>query len=202
MLIFQQTQSHTNLAVILQLFGLTLVSIIPLMVMGYVTGELHSRFEGVDIFQECHWYTFPAKIRRVLPIIICGSRKMDFFKVFGNIAASRETCKQVIRIHPRKLNGKWLQLIFFIIQGVSKCILNLHDSSPIFKIDSFKNDWFIIWCITNLSKTNFTRPKRASQRFLPTKKRFSHQILAYSTYYTEIWEFDLWNKVSQLCAIN
>lgn len=67
------------------------------MVICNVTEHLHTRFDGIDIFERCDWYTFPIRIRRIFPIIIQNSQKMDFLNVFGNITVSRKTCKLVIQ---------------------------------------------------------------------------------------------------------
>lgn len=104
MKMYFQTKPELDIPVIVKLLCLTLSSIIPLLVICNALEELHTRFEEIDIFQQCKWYRYPIKIRRALPIIIVYSQNLNFIKVFGDITASRETCQRVIQI-----NIEWLK---------------------------------------------------------------------------------------------
>lgn len=95
MIRFVQIQLNINFAVTVKLICQTFASIIPFMVICNVTEHLHTRFDGIDIFERCNWYTFSIRIRRIFPVIIQNAQKMDCLNVFGNITVSRETCKLV-----------------------------------------------------------------------------------------------------------
>lgn len=105
-----QIQFNINLAVILKLICQTFASIIPFLVICNVTEHLHTRFDQIDIIERCDWYTFPIKIRRIFPIIIQNSQKMDCLNVFGNITVSRETCKLVIQSKFSQFSNNCLEL--------------------------------------------------------------------------------------------
>lgn len=81
----------------------------------YATEEVRTRFVDIDIFYQCQWYRFPLKIRKALPIIISGSQKLDFLKVFGNITASRETCRKVTLIRESNSIGTKVKILFFYL---------------------------------------------------------------------------------------
>lgn len=136
---FSQIQLNINLAVILKLICQTFASIIPFLVICNATEHLHSRFDEIDIIARCDWYTFPIKIRRIFPIIIQNSQKMDFLNVFGNITVSRETCKLVIQsnFNSNKIVGSLSRSFFsssLLYKGGSKRIFNLYHTSSILKV--------------------------------------------------------------------
>lgn len=48
-----------------------------------------------DIIGQAKWYLFPAKIQRILPLIIANVQEEVFVECFGSIACNRETFKRV-----------------------------------------------------------------------------------------------------------
>lgn len=54
---------------------------------GYASGA----FGKIDIYEQCEWYRFPAKVQRMLPMIITICHKRTVVQGFGNISCTRET---------------------------------------------------------------------------------------------------------------
>lgn len=76
---------------------LTFGTIVSFVVICSAGEELQGQFKDLNIYVRNKWYQYPAKIQRVLTIIILDSQNSDLFKV-GNITASRETFKKVCTI--------------------------------------------------------------------------------------------------------
>ena len=80
---------------------LILAVILPLLVICSGCEEVERRFSDSNIYERCDWYRYPAKVQRALPIIIIGSQNLNPFKMYGNVTASRETCKKVLNDIPK-----------------------------------------------------------------------------------------------------
>lgn len=57
-----------------------------------------NRFEAIDIYIQCKWYSFQPTIQRILPIMIISKSNEVAIKGFGNIIFNRETLENVIII--------------------------------------------------------------------------------------------------------
>lgn len=87
-----------------------------------------SRFLSInDVIYECHWYSFPEEVQRILPIIMVSAQKPVYIKGFGNILCTRENFK--------KVNGR----LFFLTGNPSA--VKWH-----FPFFPFVNQRFILGC--------------------------------------------------------
>lgn len=71
-------------------------SIASLLVATSFGEEITSRYHAIDIYQVCKWYQFPAKVQRLIPLIINGAQQSGILKGYGKTSCSRDTFKKVM----------------------------------------------------------------------------------------------------------
>lgn len=95
-------QTSPNPSILIQEACIIYWSIIALFILCNYFENICNQFDEFDFYEQCDWYTFPAKIKRFLPLIICNTIQCLFrFEGYGDISCSRETCKRVISFHFR-----------------------------------------------------------------------------------------------------
>lgn len=55
-----------------------------------------NRFD--DVLNECKWYLFPTRVKRIFLIFICETQQLTQFRGYGNIECTRQAFERVI--HP------------------------------------------------------------------------------------------------------
>lgn len=87
---------------------------------------------------QIHWYTYPYKVQRMLPMIIVNAQQPIAIKCFGSVYCERATFKQVgcKCIKCNFMTAKWIVLI----TGGQHCILVLHDAPWILQLKSYREN--------------------------------------------------------------
>lgn len=88
-------KSQIDLPAVSKEISVTILTVIVFLLICSACEELKGQFEDLNIYLRCKWYRYPAKLQRILTIILIDSQNSDAFKIFGSLTASRETCKKV-----------------------------------------------------------------------------------------------------------
>lgn len=91
-----QTHHVTNLTILF----ITFFEAIYAFGVVFISCEIGQN--GTNTFEDCsemveqlNWYLFPAKIQRMMPIVIHYTQQSVMFKCFGSAASCRDTFKKV-----------------------------------------------------------------------------------------------------------
>lgn len=86
----------------LQLCVLAFWSLAEMFVFCETSERVIGRFDEIDIYNQCDWYSFPIRVQRIIPIIVISTQQSVVLEAFGtrfgNIPFSRETFERVISL--------------------------------------------------------------------------------------------------------
>lgn len=131
--------SSPNFAIFLRVGFLAFWSFSSVFVFCDSSERIASYFDDVDVYNLCNWYSFPANIQNVMPIIIMNTQVPVVLEGFGSIPCTRETCKRVNSFGSS--NHRFYSKLFSIYSSRSTA-----DSRISWSFASFWSNW-----ITNIN---------------------------------------------------